>query len=91
MHIPRILVGANLEVGVTSLMKITLEACNWRLTVCKGGYATSDVGEPLQVLAPLLMMIVIIAIALGLGLLPVSPFRVIRITIIGGEGRATEV
>ena len=28
MHIPRILVGDNLEVGVTSLMKRTLGACN---------------------------------------------------------------
>ena len=90
VHILCILVGANLEVGVTSLMKITLEACNWRLTVCKGGYAASDVGEPLQVLAPLLMMIVIIAIALGLGFLPMSPFRVTRITIISREGRVTE-
>ena len=50
----------------------------------------SDVGEPLQVLAPLLMMIVIIAIALALGLLLVSPFCVIRITIIGEEGRVIE-
>ena len=47
----------------------------------------SDVGELHQVLAPLLMMIVIIAIAPGPGLLPVSPFYVIKITIIGGEGK----
>ena len=47
----------------------------------------SDVGELHQVLAPLLMMIVIIAIAPGPGLLPVSLFCVIKITIIGKEGR----
>ena len=87
MCIPRILVGANLKVVVTSLMKRTLGACNWRLTVCEGGYATNDIGERLQVLAPLLMMIMIIAIGPGPGLLPVSPFYVIKITIIGGEGK----
>ena len=83
--IPCILVGANLEVGVMSLMKRTLRACNWRLTVCEGGYAASDVGELHQVMAPLLMMIVIIATAPSLGLLPVNLFRVMRITIISGE------
>ena len=56
--IPRILVEVNLEVEVTSLMKRILRACNWKLTVYEGGYATSDVEQPLQVLAPLLMMIV---------------------------------
>ena len=87
MCIPRILVGANLKVVVTSLMKRTLGACNWRLTVCEGGYATNDIGERLQVLVLLLMMIMIIAIGPGPGLLPVSPFYVIKITIIGGEGK----
>jgi len=85
--IPRTLEEVNLEVEVTSLMKRILGACNWRLTVYEGGYTVSDVKEPLQVLAPLLMMIVIIAIALGSGLLPMSPFHVIKIIIIGGEGR----
>ena len=47
----------------------------------------SDVGEPLQVLTPLLTMIVIIAITPGPGLLLMSPFRVIRIIIIGKEMR----
>ena len=72
---------------VTFLKKRILRACNWKLTVYEGGYATSDVEQPLQVLAPLLMMIVILAIGTGPRLLPVSPFRVIRIIIIGGEGR----
>ena len=72
---------------VTSLMKRILGACNWRLTIYEGGYAASDEEQPFQVLAPLLMMIVIIAIGLGPGLPPVSPFRVIRIIIIGGKGR----
>ena len=85
--IPRTLEEVSLEVEVTSLMKRILGACNWRLTICEGGYTVSDVREPLQVLALLLMMIVIIAIALGPGLLPMSPFRVIKIIIIGGEGR----
>ena len=83
MHVREV----SLEVEVTSLMKKILEACNWRLTICEGGYTTSDTGEPLQVLALLLMTIVMIATGPGLGLLLVSPFRVIRITIIGGEGR----
>ena len=86
VFIPHILIGANLEVGVMSLMKKTLGACYWRLTVYEGGYAASNVGELLQVLAPLLMMIVIIATAPGLRLLPMSLFRVMRITIIGREG-----
>ena len=87
MCIPCILGEVNLEVEVTFLMKRILEACNWRLTICEGGYAASDVGEPLQVLALLLMTIVMIATDPGLGLLLVSLFRVIRITIISGEGR----
>ena len=85
--IPRTLEEVSLKVEVTFLMKRILGACNWRLTVCEGGYTVSDVGEPLQVLALLLMMIVIIAITLGSGLLLVSHFRVIKIIIIGGEGR----
>ena len=85
--IPRILEEVNLMVEVTSLMKRILRACNWKLTVYEGGYATSDVEQPLQVLVPLLMMIVILAIGPSPRLLPMSPFRVIRIIIIGGEGR----
>ena len=85
--IPRILEEVNLKVEVTSLMKRILRACNWKLTVYEGGYATSDVEQPLQVLVPLLMMIVILAIGPGPRLLPMSAFRVIRIIIIGGEGR----
>ena len=47
----------------------------------------SNVKELHQVLAPLLMVIVIIATASGSGLLLVSLFHAMRITIIGGEGR----
>ena len=78
MCILHILVGANLKI---------LRAYNLRLTVCEGNYAASNVGEPLQVLAPLLMMIVTIVISPGPRLLPVIPFHVIRITIIGKDGR----
>ena len=39
---PRVLVRANLEAGVTSLMRRIPEACSWRLIVFAGGYATSD-------------------------------------------------
>ena len=85
--IPRILEEVNLKVEVTSLMKRILKACNWKLTVYEGGYATSDVEQPLQVLAPLLMMIVTIVIGPGPRLLPLIPFHVIRITIIGRDGR----
>jgi len=43
---PRILAGANLEVGVTTLMRRIPEACSWSLTIFVGGYAASD-GEGL--------------------------------------------
>ena len=79
---PRILVGASLEVGVTSLMKRILEACSWRLAICGGGYATSDKERFLQALTLLLMTMGMTAIGLGQGLLPVSLFRMMRITII---------
>ena len=85
--IPRTLGEVSLEVKVTSRMKKILGACNWRLIVYEGGYAASDVEQPLQVLTPLLVMIVILAISQGPELLLVYPFRVIRIVIIGGEGR----
>ena len=85
--IPRTLEEVSLEVEVISLMKRILGAYNWRLTVYKGGYVVSDVEQPLQVLASLLMMIVILAIGPDPGLLLASHFCVIRIIIIGGEGR----
>ena len=47
----------------------------------------SDVEQPLQVLTPLLVVIVILAIDQGPGLLLVSTSGVIRIVIIGGEGK----
>ena len=43
---PRVLVRANLEAGVTSLMRRIPEACSWRLIIFVGGYAISD-GEGL--------------------------------------------
>ena len=85
--IQRTLGEVNLEVEVTFRMKRTLGACNWRLTICEGCYAVSDVEQPLQVLTPLLVVIVILAIDQGPGLLLVSTSGVIRIVIIGGEGR----
>ena len=76
------LVGASLEVGVMSFMKRILEACSWRLAICGGGYATSDKERFLQALTLLLMTMGMTAIGLGQGLLPVSLFRMMRITII---------
>ena len=43
---PRILVGASLEAGVTSLMRRIPKACSWRLTVFVEGYVASN-GEGL--------------------------------------------
>ena len=85
--IPRTLEEVSLEVEVTFLMKRILGLCSWRLTVYAEDYAVSDIEEPLQVLTSLLMMIMIIAIVPSPGLLLMSPFHVIRIVIIGGEGR----
>ena len=85
--IPHTLEEVSLEVEVISLMKRILGVCNWRLTVYEEGYTVSNVGKPLQVLTPLLKMIMIIVIAPSPRLLPGSPFRVIRIIIIGEEGR----
>ena len=70
-----------------SLMKRILEACSWRLTVCRGGYASSDGERLLQALILLLMTIRMATIVLGQGLLPMSLFHAIRITIIGREVR----
>ena len=76
------LVGANLEVGVMSLMKRILEACSWRFTICGGGYAVSDEQRILQALTLLLMTMGMTAIGLGQGLFLVSLFRMMRIAII---------
>ena len=85
------LVGASLEVGITSFMKRILKACNWRLTICGGGYAASNGERLLQALILLLMTIGMIATDLGQGLLPVSLFHVMRITIISVEVRVHPV
>ena len=55
MCTPRKLAKASLEVGVTSLMKIILEAYNWRSIVYEGGYAMDDGERLLQALNLLLM------------------------------------
>ena len=79
---PHILAGANLEAGVTSLMRKILEACNWRLTVFVGGYAASN-GEGLpQILTPLLMMMEMVATSPGQSL-----FHTIRIVKTNGGVR----
>ena len=79
------LIGASLKVGVTSLMKRILEACNWRLIVCGGGYAMI-VGEGLlRVLTLPLMMKGMIAIGPGQGLPSVSLSCVMRITFISAK------
>ena len=85
--IPHILVGANLEAGVISLMKRILEACSYRLTVCGGGYAASDGERLLQALILLLMTIGMTTAGLGQGPLLMSLFRMMRITIISVEVR----
>ena len=86
--IPRILVGVNLEVGVTSLMKRILEACNWKLTACEEGYAVSNEEELLQTLTFLLMMMEMAVIGPSRGLLPVSLSLVMRITTMSANARA---
>ena len=85
--IPHTLEEVSLEVEVTLLMKRILGLCSWRLTIYAEDYAVSNIEEPLQVLTSLLMMIMIIAIVPSPGLLPMSPFRVIRIVIIGSKRR----
>ena len=84
---PRILVGANLEAGVTSLMRRILEACSWRLTVFVKGYVASDEkGLPLILTLPLMMMRMI-ATGPDPGLLPVSLFHMMGIVITSGGVR----
>ena len=86
--IPRILVGASLEVGVTSLMRRILEVCSWRLIACRGGYIMSDREKLLQILTFPLMMIDMIVTGPGQGLPLVSPSHMMRVTIISAEIRA---
>ena len=65
-------------------MKRILEECSWRLTDCRGGYIASDEKRLLQALV-LFMKIGMAATGLGQGPLPVSLFRMIKITIISVE------
>ena len=79
---PRILAGASLEAGVTSLMRRIPKACSWRLTVFARGYATSDGEGLLQVLTLLLMTMEMVATGPSPRLLLVSLFRMMRTVII---------
>jgi len=74
-------------VGVTSLIRRILKACNWRLAICRGGYATSNEERLLQSLILLLMAMGMAATGLGQGLLLMSLFCIMRITIISVEVR----
>ena len=85
MCTPRILAGASLEAGVTSLIRRILEACSWRLTVFVCGYAASNEEGFPQILTILLMMIEMVATSLSLGLLLVSLFSTMGTVITGGE------
>ena len=80
--------GVNLEVGVTSLMKRILEACNWKLTACEEGCAASNEEELLQTLTFLLIMIEMAIIGPSRGLLPVSLSLVMKITTMSANARA---
>ena len=82
-----IIVRANLEVGITSLMKRTLGACNCRLTVYEGGCATNDREGLLQILTFLLIMMEMAITGPGRGLPLVSLSLVMRITTISVNTR----
>ena len=82
---PRILAGANLEAGVTSLMRKIPEACSWRLIAFARSYAASGREGLPQTLTPPLMMIEMVATGPGLGLPSVSLFRMIK-TVITSRG-----
>ena len=84
---PHILVGASLEAGVTSLTRRTLEALSWRLTVFARGYTASDEEGLLPILTLLLKMTEMVATGPGPGLLPMSPFCMMRTVIISREVR----
>ena len=71
-----------------SLMGKILEACNWRLTVCRGGYVVINGEGPLQALTLLRMMVGMVVTSPDQGLPLVSLFRAMRITIISAEIRA---
>ena len=83
-----ILVRANLEVGITSLMKRTLGACNCRLTVYEGGCATNDREGLLQILTFLLIMMEMAITGPGRGLPLVSLSLVMRIITINTDAIA---
>ena len=84
MCTPRILAGASLEAGITSLMRKIPEACSWRLIVFIGNYAASRREGLPQTLTPSLMIIEMVAIGLGPGLPLVSLIRMMRTIITSG-------
>ena len=88
MHTPPILVGANLEVGVMSLIRRILEQCNWRLIISEGGCAVNNEDELLPILTSLLTMIEMAVTGLGQELSLVSLSRVMRTTTISAKIRA---
>ena len=88
MRTPPILVGANLEVGVMSLIRRILEQCNWRLIISEGGCAVNNEDELLPILTSLLTMIEMAVTGLGQELSLVSLSRVMRTTTISTKIRA---
>ena len=82
------LVGADLEVGVTSLIRRRLEPCNWRLIICEGGCTVNDKDNLLTTLIPFLMMIEMAVTGPGQGVPLVSLSRVMRTTTMSAEIRA---
>ena len=84
---PRILAGASLEAGVTSLMRKIPEVCSWRLIVFVGSYAVNG-GEGLpQILTPPLMMMEMVATGPSPRLPLVSLFCMMRTIITSGGVR----
>ena len=79
MCIPPVPVGAILEVGVMSLIRKTLEPCNWKLIICRGSCAANGKGELPLTLIFLLVMRGMVATNLGQELPPVNLSCVMRI------------
>ena len=88
MRTPPILVGANLEVGVMSLIRRILEQCNWRLIISEGGCTANNEDELLPILTSLLTMIEMVVTSPGQELPLVSLSRVMRTTTISVKIRA---
>ena len=85
MCIPPILVETTLERGVISLIRKTLEPCNWRLIIWRGSCATNGEGELPLILTSLLTMRRMVVIDPDQGLLLVSLSRMMRTTTMSAE------